>query len=140
MRRCYGCEVKCQHSKSIMWVHCSCIACETFLTVQYSGNANRMVEMSSGRFLRSMNYYFVFIMNFNTNILHFLQLLQTLSIDWILEARTSLWELEYCSEDSFIPVNPTVFTQFQHDLNLLRVLSTGVSVRFHKFCFPQKNI
>ncbi|CRK99799.1 CLUMA_CG013107, isoform A [Clunio marinus] len=55
---------------------------------------------------------------------------QLLAIDWIMEARTSLWELEYGSYDNdyynFVPVESSILTKFQNDLHLLRCLTINI--------------
>jgi sterol regulatory element-binding transcription factor 1 len=56
---------------------------------------------------------------------------QLLTIDWILETRTTLWEMEYSNNDidygyDFIPVHGEILTKFQTDLNSLRNLTVDV--------------
>lgn len=56
---------------------------------------------------------------------------ELLAIDWIMETRLSLWELEYGNFDSddyysFVPVDSTIMSKFQDDLNLLRCLTAEI--------------
>lgn len=50
-----------------------------------------------------------------------------------METRLSLWELEYGNNDhndyyNFIPVESSILTKFQEDLNLLRCLTADIPV------------
>lgn len=59
------------------------------------------------------------------------QFSQLMAIDWILETRTALWEMEYGDNEvdyEFIPVHEDILTRFQTDLNLLRSLTMDVPV------------
>lgn len=60
------------------------------------------------------------------------QFAQLLAIDWIMETRTALWELENGNYDNdfynFVPVESSVLTKFQNDLNLLRCLTINMPV------------
>lgn len=60
------------------------------------------------------------------------QYAQLLAIDWIMETRTALWELEYGNFDNdyynFVPVEPSILTKFQNDLNLLRCFTNNIPV------------
>lgn len=67
----------------------------------------------------------------------FLQYAELLAIDWIMETRLSLWELEYGNFDSddyysFVPVDSTIMSKFQDDLNLLRCLTAEIPVSLFK--------
>ena len=62
-----------------------------------------------------------------------------LTIDWIMETRLSLWELEYGSFDNddyynFVPVDSAIMTNFQEDLNLLRCLTAEIPVSNFFIC------
>ena len=52
-----------------------------------------------------------------------------------METRTSLWELQYGNQENdyynFVPVESSILTKFQDDLNLLRCLTINIPVRFH---------
>ncbi|KAG5680838.1 hypothetical protein PVAND_010320 [Polypedilum vanderplanki] len=55
---------------------------------------------------------------------------ELLTIDWIMETRLSLWEHEYRMENddyyNFVPVESSILTGFQDDLNLLRRLTVDI--------------
>lgn len=56
---------------------------------------------------------------------------ELLAIDWIMETRLSLWELEYGGAENddyynFVPVESLILTKFQDDLNLLRCLTADI--------------
>jgi hypothetical protein len=59
-----------------------------------------------------------------------------LAIDWIMETRTALWELENGNYENdyynFVPVESSILTKFQNDLNLLRCLTINMPVRANK--------
>lgn len=55
-----------------------------------------------------------------------------------METRLSLWELEYGNFDSddyysFVPVDSTIMSKFQDDLNLLRCLTAEIPVSLFKY-------
>lgn len=57
-----------------------------------------------------------------------------MTIDWIMETRLSLWEMEYGNYDNndyytFVPVESSILTKFQEDLNLLRCLTVDIPVK-----------
>lgn len=63
------------------------------------------------------------------------QYAELLTIDWIMETRLFLWELEYGNFDNddyynFVPVEASILTKFQDDLNLLRRLTADIPVIF----------
>lgn len=52
-----------------------------------------------------------------------------------METRLSLWELEYGNYDNndyynFVPVESSILTKFQDDLNLLRCLTADIPVSY----------
>lgn len=58
-----------------------------------------------------------------------------MAIDWLMETRTTLWELEYgnCQNTTseyynYVPVHGTILSKFQNDLNLLRSLTMNIPV------------
>lgn len=61
-----------------------------------------------------------------------LQLAQLLACDWLLEARTALWESDNekfqskCGE--YVPVSGIVLAKFQKDLNSLRIVTNEIPV------------
>lgn len=66
-------------------------------------------------------------------IIYLLQYTELLCIDWIMETRLSLWEMEYGNNDNhdyynFVPVESSILTKFQDDLNLLRCLTADIPV------------
>lgn len=74
----------------------------------------------------------------NHNILN--QYTELLTIDWIMETRLSLWEMEYGNFDNndyynFVPVESSILTRFQDDLNLLRCLTADIPVGIAKISF-----
>lgn len=52
-----------------------------------------------------------------------------------METRTSLWELQYGNVENdyynFVPVESSILTKFQNDLNLLRCLTINIPVGFY---------
>jgi sterol regulatory element-binding transcription factor 1 len=61
------------------------------------------------------------------------QLAQLLVCDWLLEARTAMWEIETQNDDNemgyMTPVPEHVLTKFQADLNSLRIVTAELPVR-----------
>lgn len=57
-----------------------------------------------------------------------------MACDWLLEARTTIWERQQSAEDvnCYAPVSGKVLARFQADLNLLRIIAEGnaVSVKY----------
>lgn len=70
-------------------------------------------------------------------MIHYHQFAQLLAIDWIMETRTSLWEHEYGNYENdyynFVPVESSILTKFQNDLNLLRCLTNNIPVSDRDF-------
>lgn len=62
-----------------------------------------------------------------------------------METRLSLWEMEYGNNDShdyynFVPVESSILTKFQEDLNLLRCLTADIPVSSTKNSYLKKII
>lgn len=72
-----------------------------------------------------------------------------MAIDWLMETRTTLWELEYgnCQNTTseyynYVPVHGNILSKFQNDLNLLRSLTMDipVSVKMNHFWMHNYNL
>lgn len=61
-----------------------------------------------------------------------MQLAQLLACDWLLEARTALWEADnekfQSQNGEYVPVSGAVLSKFQKDLNSLRVVTNEIPV------------
>uniref|UniRef100_A0A6B2EG32 Putative dna-binding protein n=1 Tax=Phlebotomus kandelakii TaxID=1109342 RepID=A0A6B2EG32_9DIPT len=53
-------------------------------------------------------------------------LVQLLVCDWLLESRTTLWELSVKNVVNYIPVCDVTVRHFQEDLDLLRLITDGI--------------
>ena len=58
------------------------------------------------------------------------QLAHLLAVDWLLEARTTIWERQQSVED----VSQYALSRFQADLNLLRIIAEGNAVSGQVIC------
>lgn len=120
------------------WVHCSCIARFAFekssavlLQCKPGGIGAQSSVCLISEELCVLLIAKIMIMCFLRN-----QLAQLLTCDWLLEARTSLWESDnekfqsQCGE--YVPVSGAVLAKFQKDLNSLRIVTNQIPV----ICVP----
>lgn len=117
----------------IIWVHCSCIACQSQHKCAILLQCNPNGESLSTRYRESYQLIKLYPRrNNNKNNKLISQFAQLLAIDWIMETRTALWELENGNHENdyynFVPVESSILTKFQNDLNLLRCLTINMPV------------
>lgn len=116
-------------------MHCSCIACDLKDAILLQCNpfwrvlSSQVYLKNKTKILLKMSCQII-----SNSCIH-LQYSELLTIDWIMETRLSLWELEYGNFDSddyysFVPVDSAIMSNFQDDLNLLRCLTAQIPVRY----------